>query len=53
MYIDIRVGRYWIQIRDQVGLYGDTHKIEKNYIKNEKLHPSKVQKIILSEFYVW
>ena len=29
-----RVGRYWIQARDQVGLYWDTHIIEKNYVKN-------------------
>ena len=25
----IRVGRYSIQARDQVGLYGDTHNIKK------------------------
>ena len=31
-----RVGRYWIQARDQFGLYGDNQNIEKKYIKNEK-----------------
>ena len=30
----VRVGRYWIQARDQVGVYGDTYNIEKNDIKN-------------------
>ena len=29
----IRVGRYWIQARDQVGLYGDTHNIKKMTLK--------------------
>ena len=35
LYMNTRVVRYWIQARDQVGLYSDTHNIEQTYIKNE------------------